>query len=803
MLRRPMLFAAWGCAAAVIVSYYAGIIIAAAVPVVCFFFCLLRAKAAEPRMKRIAAVTLAAYCLGAASFCHEDRLLDMQGLQMEGNSLYGEVKDCGRRTNQQGESYLRLIIQSEQGKVLAKCYDSCRGAEEAIPGSMVSISGETQVPERRRNPGCFDYALYLRSLGITRTVTCSEVAVHSPRLFRQDPAAFMTGEVYGCKEQFLTRLTEETDHQTGSVIRAILFGDKGSLDENVLETFQKNGTAHILAVSGLHIGIIYGFILKLWRWRRRWVFFFFNTSFFLLYAMASGFSPSVTRAVIMVLLHIIAGMTGRRYDLINAAFLVFLAVILRNPFMLFNTGFQMSLLAVLTIALFLPYIKRFYSGVFLASLAVQAGLGPFIIYQFNYISVLAVLVNVPVVALAGLMVPAALMSMAVSPTALFSPSANLVQPLCHILVRLNEVTQIDGITSLQVPSPPLWIMAAYYLCLLAFATEEGRLQLIRAAGKGIHIMKTMMLIMVLSLSFHAFASDGFEDCDITFVDVGQGDCVCIKIDGGLMESEKCFLFDGGGSADYNIGKNTLRSYLLKNGVAHVDGAFVTHLHMDHYKGICELAREGMVERLYVYEANKMKQTKIVEETGLDAKRIVYLGEGDIISLRKDDSVYLEILHPDRKSDAEYKRMISDETDENMLSLVFKITFSGSKGNTALLITGDMGEEGEAEMIREYDAQAHSAASSKLRSEILKVGHHGSKTSSTDSFLHAVHPEYAVIQVGKNNMYGHPAPEAMKRIADTGAVVYRNDLMGAVGFVIKNGKVADVKTMIHDDSRRYS
>ena len=798
MMRRPMYFAALGCAAAIMISYYAGIAIAAAAIGVFSLCYLLHAKASDPRLKRISAVVLAAYCLGAASFWHEDRLLQKQAHQLEGNRLYGEVKDCGKRVNQQGEPYLRLVIQSDQGKVLAKYYESCQNAEDVIPGSLVSITGEMQVPEGRRNPGCFDYALYLRSLGIARTVTCSNVDVHGQRKYTQNPAAFAAGRVYCFKEQFLEKLAGVADARTASVIRAVIFGDKGDLDGDVLEAFQKNGTAHILAVSGLHIGIIYGFILKLWRWRRRWVFFAFNMSFFLLYAMASGFSPSVTRAVVMVLLHIIAGMTGKRYDLVNAAFFVFLAVIMRNPFMLFNTGFQMSLLAVLTIALFLPYFSRLYSGIFLASLAVQAGLGPFLIYQFNYLSVLSVIVNVPVVALAGLIVPSALLAMAVSQTPLIDPAASLIKPLCEVLVRLNEVTQVDGITSFQVASPPLWIMAAYYLCLLTFATEEGRLHLIRAVKKGRYILKMLLLITVLSICFHAVASNGFEKCDITFVDVGQGDCVCVKTEGGLWEEERCFLFDGGGSADYNIGKSTLRSYLLKNGVSHVDGAFVTHLHMDHYKGICELAKEGMIDTLFVYEANQLKQKQLMEETGLDAKRFVYLGKGDYISLRKNNSVYLEVLHPARKSDAQYQKLIADETDENLLSLIFKISFSGSKSNTALLITGDMGEEGEMEMIREYGRHVSGTSSSELCSSILKVGHHGSKTSSTDPFLDAVQPKFAVIQVGKHNMYGHPTPEALQRLADAGAAIYRNDLMGAVGFEIKKGEVVDIKTMINDE-----
>ena len=154
MLRRPMLFAAIGSAAAVLISYYAGIAMTAAVLGVFSLYGILHTKAANPRWRSIGAITLAAYCLGAASFCYEQQILDKQAEQLKGKSLLGEVKDCGSRTSQSGEEYLRLIVRTERGKVIAKCYDY--GGTELIPGSIVRIAGETNTPEGRRNPGCFD-----------------------------------------------------------------------------------------------------------------------------------------------------------------------------------------------------------------------------------------------------------------------------------------------------------------------------------------------------------------------------------------------------------------------------------------------------------------------------------------------------------------------------------------------------------------------------------------------------------------------------------------------------------------------
>ncbi|MCR5035133.1 MAG: DNA internalization-related competence protein ComEC/Rec2 [Clostridia bacterium] len=790
MMRRPMLFAACGCVAAIVISYYSSIVVATAAMVAAACGMHLRGKE-ERRGKRraVAVVILISYCLGCASFWHADRTLMEEASRLNGNSICGEIIDCEERVTAAGEPCLQMIIKTDCGKILCKSYDNCRIDGVAAEGCGVEALGKCKAPSVRRNPGCFDYALYLRSLGVTKTMTCDAVTVSPVSSFAEDPPAFLKNKIFLAREGFIQRLTAQTDPLTGALIRAVLFGDKGSLDEDVLESFRKNGTAHILAVSGLHIGIIYGFILRLWRWRKGWTFLLFNTVFFLLYAAAAGFSPSVTRAVIMVLLHIAAGIRNRRYDLANAAFLVLIGVIVHHPYMVFNAGFQMSFLAVLSLTLVLPYMKRIYTGIFLASAAVQVGLGPFILYNFNSLSLLAVIINVPVVALTGLIVPLALVCMVLSPGSLLVPAAAILKPLCAVLIRLNETTQIDGISTFQVPSPPLWLMAVYYLCLLLFATEEGRLGLLRAARKGRYVLRMLVLILVLSMGFAAFASDGFEDCDITFVDVGQGDCICVRTESG------CYLFDGGGSADYNVGKSILREYLLKNGISHVDGAFVTHLHTDHYKGICELSQLGMVDHVYVYEANRRKAEQIAEDTGLSKGDIIYLGAGDTVPLgdrHNYHSVYVDILYPDRRSDAEYGRMIANDTDENLLSLVFKVNVTGRRGETSVLITGDLGEEGEKELIRSH------VAASKLKTDILKVGHHGSKTSTSEEFLAAVCPDMAVIQVGKNNLYGHPTPETLERLSAHRIDVFRNDLQGAVGVEIRNGNMQNVRTMIHDE-----
>lgn len=782
-----MLFAACGTAAAVMISYYAGAVAALAVVflIAAILLLLCKTRVSGSKSRYIALIVLIFYCLGTVALWQKDRCLSEEAAALDGSSLHGEITDCAYKTNQSGEPYLQLIVKTAEGKLVARCGDDNNA--KAIEGRLIDISGNPKDPAGKRNPGCFDYSLYLRSLGITKTVFCDSITVHPQRSFHDAPLSYVRSRICRIREAFIDRLERNTDPETAAMMRAIMFGDKGELDEETLEVFQKNGTAHILAVSGLHIGIIYGFILKLWRWRRRWLFLEFNLVFFLTYAAAAGFSPSVTRAVVMVLMHILAGIRGWRYDLSNAAFAVGLFVVLQNPYMLFNTGFQMSFLAVLTLVLVLPYLKRVYSGIFLASLAVQSGLGPYILYQFNYLSLLAVLINVPVVFLAGLIVPAGLVSMACG--AAGSPvcgvADEVVRKLCGLLQELNVAGQMGGSSSIRIPSPPLWAMAAYYLALLLFATEEGRLGLIRAEHKGRYILKLMLVTAVLSAGFHAFASDGFGKCDLTFVDVGQGDCMHLRIDdrSRMIGKNDVYhvLIDGGGRDSFDVGKKILCPYLLKNGVSKIDLAIVTHLHNDHYDGIRSLCRMGMVEKLCVYEGYKVGEEKLLEECGLDREDLVYAAAGDVVSL---GDASFTMLAPPACSDAEYVRLAENEEDENKKSLLIRTDYHG----VSAMMTGDISEDGERSAMEHQSIDV-------MQCDVLKVGHHGSKTSSCDAFLDTVHPLCAVIQVGEHNMYGHPAPDTLEKLASRNIPVYRNDLQGAVGIEISRGKPKKVRTMI--------
>jgi competence protein ComEC len=267
-----------------------------------------------------------------------------------------------------------------------------------------------------------------------------------------------------------------------------------------------------------------------------------------------------------------------------------------------------------------------------------------------------------------------------------------------------------------------------------------------------------------------------DESALTFVDVGQGDCLHIRTPDG-----RNYLVDGGGQIDYDVGKNVLLPYLLKNGVKRIDGVFATHLHTDHYKGLRELSENMPVTNLFLYDGNRVRVAEVVQDSAFEADDLVFLSRGDRVDM--GGNVSMTTLYPPKASEAEYERMTGENEDENKNSLLMRIDYEG----ISILMTGDLGEDGEQAIMSSLGDERPA-----LKSTILKVGHHGSKTSTSDSFLQTVAPQIAVIQVGRNT-FGHPTAEVLEKLYERDIMTYRNDLDGAVIFDIKKGDIVEISS----------
>lgn len=671
-------------------------------------------------------------------------LLDCFGIELK-EAKFEELIDIEKNyqgkvvlVEKKGEKYnLEVSLKGEsKGKVLISYYGEIQEPFD-LWNCTIEFKGKLQKPQGRRNPGCFNYEKHLRSEGVFAVSTISAFnIIEQP----QNILEIVECKLITKKIKYLESLSEESQ----GFIAGILFGDTSFLDEETYQEFKNNGTAHVLAVSGLHIGILYGMLKKIFGKRQSGIFIGAVFITLILFGTLAMWSPSVTRASATIAISTFGQYKDKRYDLLTAMSVVMICLVVYNPYIIFNIGFQMSFLAGASIAFFMPHIPTKIPDFLAVMIAVNIGLLPYQIFQFNYIPLMSFVANIPIVFLLGTLMPITVMNFMLCSIGFpLPPLEYLQEALSAMLIRINSLSSLGGEASLDVVGPPLWILVFFYLVIFFLASETHTILKARQRPKKIAII--VLGFMVLSIGVKITTFESVSKADIVFVDVGQGDCIHIK------GRKRDVLIDGGGSINYNLGMKTLKPYLLKNGTRDIDLAIATHKHTDHYKGLEELMSEEMIKQL---------------------KTDLTIGKTFSVS----ENIKIETLWPIK---------IIEGQDENSNCSVFMINYKKHK----ILITGDLDSEGEAQMLEYYKG------TDKLKADILKIGHHGSKSSTSDEFLDVVDPEACVIQVGKNN-YGHPNAKVIEKCIKKDIMLFRNDINGAVGISFTKAGPA-YYTMIND------
>jgi len=575
-----------------------------------------------------------------------------------------------------------------------------------LVGRHVSLTGKISLPSEVRNPNAFNYRLYLKGQNVYSIMDVSKYRIVPGKVIL--PVSHLLSKQKGI---FYKAVRENLDDQSFSILAGLLFGDKSYMDDELYESFQTNGIAHILAVSGLHVNLVYTVIETLLKGKKNRITSLLTVIILYMYASLSNFSISVLRASCMILLKLIAYHINRKYDMVCSASLTAIIFLLFNPYLLFDSGFQLSFTAAYIMGIALPFAtvkfrkisnilrsERFYSigKLLIAPLIIQLGMLPLTTYHFLNLSIISLFINPFAIALAGLILPAGLIPFAMSfvfPDFITAVSSGPVMFFIKILTAGNTIAGKSGL-SFSCCSLPVHYVILFYIIFFWYFSET-RVMLNRRK-----LEYPLAFISLAIILFWAFMPKGYTLSDVCFLDVGQGDCCLINIDGYHI------LIDGGGSYFKNVGKNTIKPILLKNGINKIDLAIVSHNDRDHSKGIYELK--------------------------------------DCFKIDK----------------------IIDDKRENENCLVCSIEINGMQ----YLFMGDADISLEKKLLKKYP---------DLSCDVIKLGHHGSKTSSSAEFIEAVAPSFAIISCGLNNSYGHPSSGVIELLEKSGIIYGRTDLNGAI------------------------
>ena len=610
-------------------------------------------------------------------------------------------------------------------------------------GDWIAGIGYGAPFSRATNPGGYDEQTERLGKGIF-------LCVKEVRVEKADRRNASVHKLLTKSREYLSDIYDSLfDEREASLAKAMVLGEKAALDTDIKALYQRNGIAHLIAISGLHIAMIGG---VLYRFLRKYSGSYpiaagIGILFILAYGIMTGLSGSTLRAIIMLILSVTADVYGRKYDSITAISVALFLMLFYNPYQVTQVGFLLSFGAVIGIAVVNPVWKQIFEKMpgwldgLMISISVQLTLLPILLYYFYEVPVYGVCLNVIVVPLMSvllflLLVCGVMGSIILEGALPFAKVADcifyLYEKLCVLSERLPFHTVCTGRPELY------WIVGYYGMLTLFVLGIYNRKKIVSALS----VLGFILLFCIVWIP---------GPLRICIFDVGQGDGIYVRTPNGVN-----LLVDGG-----SVSKQKVGTYVLKNGMKYYGGAridyiFLTHSDKDHYSGIAELLADDSVVVNNVVFPDIDHPDEAYRELEQQAKskgcQLYYMHKGDRIEV---DGVRFVCLNPKRRRYA----------DKNQGSMVLTV----SKGEFDLLLTGDMDASVETEIENDITAQI----------EVLKVPHHGSKSASSEHFLEQVKPAVACISVGEKNRYGHPADEVMNRLKRYCEKIYLTKDSGAI------------------------
>ena len=599
-------------------------------------------------------------------------------------------------------------------------------------GDIVSVTGKLREIKSNGNPRLFNYKRFNLKKKIFSNIYSDDVKkIGENKNLKRDFHKF----VENVFDTFLS-----TDNS--NIMKRIFLAN--NYDADFENNIREIGLSHILAVSGLHIGIIYLIlskilvILPIKRLFREIIILFF----IFLYAYLIGNPASVLRAEIFLFISIFSSLYGKVKDRLNDLFLTIFVILLINPYMIFDVGLYLSAFSVLGIIKILPYFSKKRDGFILKSLkltfSVMLIILPIILYTFGKFSIITFFSNL---VLTPIFIICIVISFFILLFGLLSLKicvvlGLLVNNLLN-LIRLNVNFLKDiNINITFYEYNIVFLIFTYFLLLIYFKRRDFKYF---SFGDIKFLTIFVMMVFAFSNVFYIYKNE----VNINFIDIGQGDACLIR------GKQNNILIDTGGITfgKGDNGKSVLIPYLQKHGVKKLDFVFISHLDADHCKNLSSLSKEVKIKNLFF---RKDGYRDFVKKYGEVKAENIYNIKNNL-KLNLED-VGLEVLKA------------KDSTEENERSIIVRVTVNGKK----ILFTGDIGAFTENQLIK-----------NDIDCDYLKVAHHGSKNSTSTDFLSATSPKASIISCGYKNRYNHPHKDALDRIKSIGSDVFRTDLQGNI------------------------
>ena len=670
--------------------------------------------------------------------------------------------------------------QRRSAAVLCSVTDDHVKPEDICRGDQVIVTGRFAMPEYASAPGEFDYRKYARARNIVFLLKDCRVDY----LKRNISAGRLADRL---ADRFSRAFHRVLPPEDAAMLEVILLGRKEAMPEGLKQLYRDGGILHICTVSGLHISLLGMAVWDVMRKRRHSfaVSGFCSGALVLFYSFLTGNGTGAVRAAVMFIFWIGSQITGRTNDVPTALFAAAVLILRGRPYMLTDAGFALSFGCLLSLYLLEPLLRKAFRGLgkpwrrvfdrenpspVTAGLAIWTGTVPLVCMYYYQITPWSLLVNlflIPCMSVfmtAGL--AAALAGMIFLPAGIFAAGTcslilKVIRSACLLEQMLPGSVIITG-------SPRKTGMILYYAALFVwgFLMHRGSIHRRRRRRTGTFLRSCALLsVFALVLILPRSRNRGMR---MIAADVGQGQCAI------AWGRDGCFVFDCGSTSRSDIWKYRIEPLLKYYGISRISCVFLSHGDQDHTNGIEELldgykvGAAGMntggitVDSIAVSLTGSARDAHLREVCKTAEEKGIRVWEMSLLSRLRFGSTVLTCLFPGDR--------LTDEANAN--SMVIRMESDGF----CAVFPGDLEKEGETEFCRLLSEEKDK---DKQKCDVLLAGHHGSENANSDAFLELLNPGICVISCGRNNMYGHPAPETLSRLEKAGCEVFRTDLQRSI------------------------